>query len=213
MDCRGTDNLEGFGVIVPPGDVAALADAAEALLLDPARRARMSAEGLEHARRDLRWAAAIDELERHFGLVPPSKPGSVAVLMPSMDRPHLIGRALDSLLAQTRADWTLTLALNGLSEDHRKTGYPLALATYLDDPRITVIDAPETGIPQALNAALAVTPPSDYLAVLEDDDEWHPEFLASLTAALDRNPWAGMAYCDLDEQGVLLPLTRPPRHG
>lgn len=195
MDCKGTDNLDGFGIVTPPGDVAALADAAARLLADPLRRATMAAQGLVHARRDLRWSAALDALEGLYGLSGPARRGTLAVAVPTYDRPDKVGRALDSLLAQTRGDWRCIVVVNGGVRDE---DYRAALAPYAGDPRVTIRFIPEAGIPGALNAALAEVE-SDYLSVLEDDDAWHPEFLEMLARPLDLDPGCTLAYCDSEE--------------
>jgi glycosyltransferase involved in cell wall biosynthesis len=51
-DVGGVASLlgDGAGVVVPPGDVAALADALRGLLADPDRRAAMGARALAVAR-------------------------------------------------------------------------------------------------------------------------------------------------------------------
>jgi hypothetical protein len=121
--------------------------------------------------------------------------GRTTVVIPTCSRPKLIGRAIRSVLAQTRTDWKLIIAFNGAypAEDYAK-----ALEGFYGDPRISVVRSPSAGIPEALNAALGdVT--TEYMAVLDDDDEWKPEFLEELSAALDASPSAGMAYCDLIE--------------
>ncbi|HEY7802123.1 MAG TPA: glycosyltransferase family 4 protein, partial [Dehalococcoidia bacterium] len=49
------------GILVPPGDAPALADAIKSLLLDPERCARMGAAASEHIRRDFTWQRTARE--------------------------------------------------------------------------------------------------------------------------------------------------------
>jgi glycosyltransferase involved in cell wall biosynthesis len=211
-DCRGTDDFAAVAEVRPVGAVTALADACAAILADPERRAAMARAGLERVAGHLRWDHAIPALERLLGLTPATElaRGTIGVLLPTRDRPHLIGRALASLQAQTRADWRCVITING---DRDPAGYTAALGPFRDDPRIAVRAIPEEGIPAALNAGLAAIGAPDYIAVLEDDDEWRPEFLQALSVPLDRDRNLMMAYCDLEERGLDAPLTRPPDHG
>jgi len=54
------------GALVPPDDVAALAQAIERLLRDPALRARMAAAGFERVRSVFSMDRGVDDLERRF---------------------------------------------------------------------------------------------------------------------------------------------------
>ena len=58
----------GTGVLVPPGDPRALAEALAALIRDPARRARLAAAGEARVRRDFDMQRGIDRLAALFGL-------------------------------------------------------------------------------------------------------------------------------------------------
>ena len=58
----------GTGVLVPPGDPRALAQALAALIRDPARRARLAAAGEARVRRDFDMRRGIDRLAARFGL-------------------------------------------------------------------------------------------------------------------------------------------------
>ena len=74
------------GVLVPPGDAAALARALAGLIADPARRDRLGAAGQARVRRDFSQAAAIDTLSRTFGLTTASEPAPSPCTSPSTHR-------------------------------------------------------------------------------------------------------------------------------
>ena len=126
-------------------------------------------------------------------------PPLFTVLIPTRDRPDLIGRALRSVLDQDSARWECIVVLN--DRDRRPIeAYQEALAPFLRDPRFILIDRSESGIGESLAAGLALSR-GFYVAVLDDDDHWEPGFLGSLGAALERDPAAVFAYCDLRHAG------------
>lgn len=123
----------------------------------------------------------------------------VSVLIPTRDRPELIGRALESVRLQTLSDWECIVVVNDRGR-HATGDYHAALRGYLADPRVSLIDRGGGGIGESLNAALGLAR-ARHVAVLDDDDQWHPEFLASLADALRRHPDAAMAWCGLEQVG------------
>jgi len=60
------------GLLVPPGDAAAIARAIATLIADPARRRALGEAGLARVRRDFDMTAGIDLLARQFGIAPAS---------------------------------------------------------------------------------------------------------------------------------------------
>jgi glycosyltransferase involved in cell wall biosynthesis len=74
------------GLLVPPGNPIALADALERLIRDPEERARLGAAGEHHVRRHFSMEAGIDLLTARFGLVSASRwgddPGGLGLRAP-----------------------------------------------------------------------------------------------------------------------------------
>jgi glycosyltransferase involved in cell wall biosynthesis len=116
---------------------------------------------------------------------------SVAVIMRTRDRPVLLSRAIASVWAETFADWHLTVVNDGgdvaaVNEVIRAHDAELA-------GRVTVIsnDQPR-GRSAALNQAIKASS-STYVTIHDDDDTWHPEFLARTAAHLDATADAAVA--------------------
>ena len=113
----------------------------------------------------------------------------VSVLMPTFQQAHFIRRAVESLLAQTMADWELVVVDDGSLDETRREVTP-----YLADARIHYhrLDWNQ-GLGAALNYALARARAS-LIAYLPSDDVYYADHLASLATSLDLHPEAVLAY-------------------
>lgn len=121
----------------------------------------------------------------------PSVPASprVSVLMPTFEQAAFIGRALDSLWAQTYPDWELVIVDDGSCDDTAS-----ALAPWLADARVRYLRFDSNGgLGRAINAGLDAAR-GELLAYLPSDDVWHAGHLAQLVARLEREPGAVLAY-------------------
>lgn len=126
-------------------------------------------------------------------LVPQSAapPGMhVAVVTRTRDRPIVLARAMTSVLDQTHADWTHVIVNDG--------GDPNAVAEALGSlgpryaGRLRVVQcAASVGLGAAINVGIDAVR-SDYVAVHDDDDSWHPDFLRRMVAAIRDERAAGV---------------------
>jgi glycosyltransferase involved in cell wall biosynthesis len=107
---------------------------------------------------------------------------AVSVVIPTFNRPALLARAVDSVLAQTMADLELIVVVDGPDP---------ATSAYLEtvtDPRLKPIVAKEKlGAAGARNTG-AATASAPWVAFLDDDDEWLPEKLAKQLAIAPAGP-------------------------
>jgi glycosyltransferase involved in cell wall biosynthesis len=113
----------------------------------------------------------------------------VAVIMRTKDRPLLLRRAIESVLAQTFGDWLLVVVNDGGSP----ASVELALAPHERAlrGRLLVLNHPvPLGMQTAANAAIAACD-SEFVVVHDDDDGWDPSFLARTVAHLDERGWNG----------------------
>lgn len=117
----------------------------------------------------------------------------VLVIVPTLSRPQLCARALDSLVAQNFGSWDCVIAKNGGSE--RLGQYVAELGPRLNDNRIRMLVLPKRGLGYALNEAIAHFG-ADHRAFanLEDDDEWDPDFLRIMYRELNRTG-ADIVHC------------------
>lgn len=122
---------------------------------------------------------------------------TVSVIMPCYNAAPHLPASVGSLQAQTRPNWELVIVDDGSTDDSWQVLKKLAHA----DPRIRVFQQPNAGAAAARNHALREARGA-YTAFLDSDDTWHPEFLEAMTAALDSNTDAGIAYCGWQNIGL-----------
>lgn len=103
--------------------------------------------------------------------------------MPAYNVAPFLGATMDSVLAQTFADLELIVLDDGSTDDTAAT----AEARARRDPRVRVFRRANGGISSARNESFRhATAP--LLAILDSDDLWAPEFLATQVAILDARP-------------------------
>jgi hypothetical protein len=106
----------------------------------------------------------------------------VEVRVPTFNRPGLLRRALESLLAQTWPDWRAIVLDDGNGERTR------AVLDDLRDRRLVHRPNPaRLGAAGNIGQAFSNVPyvGGAHFAVLEDDNSWHREFLARNVAIMD----------------------------
>lgn len=114
----------------------------------------------------------------------------LAVLTRTKNRPHLLSRALESLLAQTRTDFVWIVADDGESTDSSKEIIARAKARLPEVISFAVVNS--AGMETATNQALAAAT-TQFVALLDDDDTWEPTFVSETLAFLSEFPgYAGV---------------------
>ncbi len=122
----------------------------------------------------------------------PAKTALVRVFVPTWRRPRLLPRALASLRAQTFADWVCELH----NDDPADSG-PAELVARLGDPRITVVNHPRNLGGTASFNIFFRAPAEPFYSMLEDDNWWEPDFLATMLAAAAAHPAVTVLWANL----------------
>lgn len=123
------------------------------------------------------------------------KPPRISIVMPCYNAAAHLPTSVGSVLAQTFTDWELIAVDDGSADG------TLAWLEAQPDPRIRVHHQPNRGVSTARNAGLALARGA-YVAFLDADDTWSPDFLVSMNAALNARPDAVMAYCGWQNLGL-----------
>ncbi len=122
----------------------------------------------------------------------------VAVVIPTWNGRELVEEALRSLESQSFRDFRVIVVDNGSSD---------GTADALRERDAEVVALPENrGFAAAVNAGIAAAGDAELVALLNNDMELDPGWLAELVAALDADPRAGSAASKLRmlrEPGVL----------
>lgn len=120
-----------------------------------------------------------------------------SVLTPVYDTPpRVLWEMLESVRTQTYENWELCVVDDRSSQPHVREMLDRAAA---EDPRIKVAYREENGgIVAASNDALALAV-GEFVAMLDHDDELHPDALALVAEALASNPEADYVYTDEDK--------------
>lgn len=120
-----------------------------------------------------------------------------SILTPVYETPAgVLRKMLRSVQRQSFGDWELCLLDDGSRQPHVREILDRAQAR---DRRIRVIyNKANAGIVVASNDALAMAR-GEFLALLDHDDELHPDALAHVAEAIDRTPDADYVYTDEDK--------------
>lgn len=124
-------------------------------------------------------------------------PPTISIIMPCYNGAKHVERSILSVQAQTRRDWELIVVDDGSTDG----SWPLLAALSATDTRIELLRQQNAGAAAARNRGLRAAR-GRFIAFLDADDTWDPRFLELMSAALDDNPDAGIAYCGWQNVGL-----------
>ncbi len=136
-------------------------------------------------------------------------PALVSVMMPAYNAQAYIGAAIESVQKQTYPHWELVVINDGSTDQTR------SILETLDDPRIRIVHQENAGEAAARNHALELIQ-GEYLAFLDSDDQYMPEFLEQMVQVLQENPTLDGVYTDgiyIDQDGQEMNTLSSTRRG
>lgn len=127
------------------------------------------------------------------GLAQPKPTALVSVVIPCFNQAQYLGEAVESVIAQSYANWEIIIVNDG-SPDHTSQ---VAQKLILGNPghEIRLVEKQNGGLSDARNAGIRFAR-GEYILPLDADDMIDPSFLAKTVALLDQNPAVGIAYTD-----------------
>ncbi|HEY2860286.1 MAG TPA: glycosyltransferase family 2 protein [Terracidiphilus sp.] len=115
----------------------------------------------------------------------------VSVVVPTYNRGYCIGRTIDSVRAQSHADWELIVVDDGSTDNTAE----LIKSNYGHDPRVRYLVQENAGVSAARNTGIRASK-GDYVAFLDSDDVWKPWKLKVQLGCFQVFPEAGMVWTD-----------------
>jgi glycosyltransferase involved in cell wall biosynthesis len=112
----------------------------------------------------------------------------VSVIIPLYNKERYIARCLDSVLAQTFSDYEVIIVDDGSTD-----GSSAVVSRYASE-KVRCVRQDNAGPGAARNRGVAESS-GEFIAFLDADDEWHPQFLERLVGFLDRWPHVEIAGC------------------
>jgi len=117
----------------------------------------------------------------------------VTVLIPSYNRAHLIGRAVNCALTQTYPNCHVIVVDDGSTDGTSR----LIAEQYGTNPRVRYVYQRNRGVAAARNLGLELAR-GEYVAFLDSDDLWKPWKIELQVACLQCLPGVGMIWTDMD---------------
>lgn len=106
----------------------------------------------------------------------------ISVVIPLYNKAHTITNTLETVLKQTFQDYEIVIVNDGSTD-----ASVASINSYTTDERIKIIDQKNQGVSGARNTGVE-NATYDYIAFLDGDDEWFPNYLQKMKEAIDTFP-------------------------
>lgn len=119
----------------------------------------------------------------------------ISVVIPLYNKEQSITSTLESVLAQTYKDFEIIVVNDGSTDNS------VDVVRAIDDDRIVFISQENQGVSAARNTGI-IAAKGEYVAFLDGDDLWHPEYLETLVRLISDYPNAtlyGIGYSKIND--------------
>ncbi len=113
----------------------------------------------------------------------------ISIVIPLYNKAHTIKRTLGSVLAQTFKDFEVVIVNDGSTDNGVNV-----IHKFTNDKRIKIIEQENQGVSVARNQGV-FNSKYNYIAFLDGDDEWLPEYLEYMHKSILKYPKAGFICC------------------
>ena len=124
----------------------------------------------------------------------------VSIIIPCYNTAQYLGEAVASALGQTYTDFELLIIDDGSTDATREIS-----SCFLSDRRVRYFRQDNRGLSAARNKGIELSR-GEFIALLDADDVWEPEKLASQLSLFDTMPKCALAFTDFstfNEYGVI----------
>lgn len=122
-----------------------------------------------------------------------NKRSTASIIIPCYNGERFLAQAIDAALAQSYSQCEVIVVDDGSSD-----GSAAIMQSYA--ARIRIVQQANAGLPAARNAGIYASTGS-YLAFLDADDYWQPDFIEKMVQALETSG-AAIAYCGWQNVGL-----------
>ncbi|MBD5205747.1 MAG: glycosyltransferase [Bacteroidales bacterium] len=105
----------------------------------------------------------------------------ISIVIPLYNKENFIASTLRSVLAQSYGDFEVVIVDDGSTDNS------LAIIDNFNDSRIRIISQANKGVSAARNRGIAEAK-GEYIALLDADDEWKPDFLQTMIYLTEKYP-------------------------
>jgi glycosyltransferase involved in cell wall biosynthesis len=117
----------------------------------------------------------------------------VSVIIPTFNRAHCVGKAIDSVRTQTHQNTEILVIDDGSTDGTRD----LIERSYASDPRVRYVFHENRGVTATRNRGLSLAR-GEFVALLDSDDTWSPWKLELQLACFQHRPELGMVWTDME---------------
>lgn len=110
----------------------------------------------------------------------------ISVVIPLYNKAHTIENTLKTVFNQTYKDFEVVIINDGSIDNGVEV-----IQQHFNDSRIRIINQSNAGVSVARNRGVKESL-GEWVSFLDGDDEWHPEYLSLVSAAISQYPEAGM---------------------
>lgn len=111
-----------------------------------------------------------------------------SVVIPLYNKVHTITSSLETVLKQTFQEYEIVIVNDGSTDNSVE-----AIKKFTTDKRVKIVDQENQGVSGARNTGVAHAE-YNYIAFLDGDDEWFPDYLQKMKEAIDKFPKNGF-FC------------------
>jgi len=110
----------------------------------------------------------------------------ISVVIPLYNKAHTIVRTINTVLNQTFQDFEIIIVDDGSTDNGVE-----AIFDSFEDKRLVIIKQPNCGVSAARNTGVKAAR-GEWIALLDADDEWHPDYLSVMSEQIRKYPDTGL---------------------